>query len=234
MLQDMQTFFKFVFLIILLLGAPQIAMSLGIKSASIVNSRARGILKSGRKWAGRKIARKPAELAARGTGSTVKTTGRVLQKLGFGKFGRGIEARGTLLRQKPMGTKEAEAYKRRFEALSPMAQEKELIAQKRGAFALIGTQSMLKNGNLLKTENKEVIQKGTNQLRAYGLTKVAEEIEEMRPGKEGEMFLKRAMDILGADKVAKSFDSWNNKIGSGSEGNETRKIIIDKLERIHR
>jgi len=209
MYQDLGLLFKFVFLVILLFGAPVIAMSMGIKSAGTVTSTVKGGFKKVGKWTGRQTMR-PIKSAGRAVGAGALTVGGRL----FGKkIGGRMEAKGFQLRQKAAAEKQHKAFQELLGTMSNENVEKEMHTK--GIRGFLATQEAKKRGILRESGRKDVA-RAMETMRANGATEEARSLEELRPdaiekGTQREEAIERAISN-GTHK------KWSKKVLEGDEG----------------
>jgi len=183
MLQSIDMLFKFVFLIILMFGAPQIAMSLGIKSAGVVTGRVRGAFKAGGKLASRGISRatrRPREAVK--TGVKAGTVGMIGKRLFRGEktmVGRRMKAKALQIKGRP---EEMPQHKKYASLLGTMSNDnlKEEISKAKGVRKLIATKEASRRG-VLKGAGKETKLAAIKSLRSYGAVDAAMEMEQRSP-----------------------------------------------------
>ena len=163
-----------------LIGGLIVAKNLGIYGANTVMAIGQKWGKGAGNWIKSRATRYPREIGSSILGGTMQQIGRGLKNVpGFGKFGRSLEARGTLAYRKPMEDKMIKDYEKRAELLSNPDLLKD-IKERTGAYSLAATQIAMKRELLQKTEDRDAVTTGINMLRGYGFAKDADNLEEMR------------------------------------------------------
>lgn len=207
----------------LIMGGLIVAQKMGITGASVAMGMAQKAKKGATGWAKRKTFGMAKERGLQGTGLTKQGIGSVLKYFPlFKSTGRRMEAGGKLLKQKSAEGKELEAYKKRLALMSKEDMAKEIkMKHLRPSFRLAAVQKAMERGDLAKTTDRNALKISTKTLKAYGLTKEANDLADSRPDTSDD--IKKTVDgVLSKDEQNK----WKEATFEPEEGKEIIMAMI--------
>lgn len=168
------------------------------------------------RWVASKTTRYPKEIGAFAGARAMQDAGKFLKQIpGFGRFGRGLETKGTILRRKPEESKEMQAYEKTLDYKS----EKNLLEDGKKLAGVMGLKNFKKafsSGLLQKTDDREAVSSAIESFEIYGMLKEANELKQRRPSvikdnTEREKTMKKA-EAKGLHK------EWRDQVFKGVPG----------------
>ena len=202
---DVKYIYNFIFVAAFLLGGLIAANKMGIAGASAAMSVGKKWTNSAKGWAkkqtvdrGAKVIKETGQMYG---GAARQVGGKILQKFpGFKGVGARMEAKGKTTWQKPMETKEMQAYKKELSTMSE-SQRALLIknpltsSAKKLAIAQVGMEKKDKF-----SKDPEYAKAASNAFQAFGMKKESTEIRRRNPNIETDTTKRRALAKEGRDR----------------------------------